>query len=83
MSIEIERSERDYAAKLVERCRQWEAAHPTDAAIVRKETLTKIGMHVEPPMEGIRRMVLENAVREAIRERNKWPTCEQWLKGAK
>lgn len=80
MSIDLGRTERDYEARLVERCKKWEASNAAEAVVLRRETLVKIGMIAAPPADGIRRMVLEGAVREAIRKQHKWPTVEEWIR---
>lgn len=80
MSIDLERSERDYESRLLDRVAKWVSKHPAKAAELRLVTLRKIGMLAPPPADSIRWLALETAFREEVRKLNNWPTCEQWLK---
>lgn len=82
MSLDLERTERDYDARLLSRVAKWEGDNAAKAAELRVTTMRHIGMAKLPPADSIRWLILETAFREAVRKHNKWPSVAEWIKGA-
>ena len=83
MNDYMTRTESEYERRLLDRVAKWEAKNAAEAAELRLVTQRKIGMTSPPPVGGIRWMVLEQQFREAVREKNKWPTMAEWIRGQK